>query len=124
LSGLPSDRFCFEGFPPRKPGDRRRWFTALATEPRTCVFFEAPHRLAACLADAAEVLGAGRPAAVCRELTKPYEQVKRGGLGELAEWAAEGVRGEITVVLGGAPPPPATDVNSLTDEVERLVGAG
>ena len=124
LSGLPSDRFCFDGFPPRKPGDRRRWFTALAAEPRTCVFFEAPHRLAACLADAAEVLGADRPAAVCRELTKPYEEVRRGRLGELAEWAAEGVRGEITVVLGGAPPAPATDVTTLTDEVERLVGAG
>ena len=124
LSGLPSDRFCFDGFPPRKPGDRRRWFTQLADEPRTCVFFEAPHRLAACLADAAELLGADRPAAVCRELTKPYEEVRRGGLGELAAWAEEGVRGEVTVVVAGAPPKPATDVTELTGEVERLVGEG
>jgi len=124
LSGLPSDRFCFDGFPPRKQGDRRRWFAALAAEPRTCVFFEAPHRLADCLADAVEVLGADRPAAVCRELTKKYEEVRRGPLGELAGWAAEGVRGEITVVLGGAPPAPPADVASLTGEVERLVGTG
>lgn len=124
LSGLPSDRFCFDGFPPRRPGDRRRWFTALVTELRTCVFFEAPHRLAATLADAAEVLGADRAAAVCRELTKPYEEIRRGTLAELAEWAAEGVRGEVTVVVAGAPPAPETDVTELTAEVEQRVAEG
>ncbi|HEX3790459.1 MAG TPA: 16S rRNA (cytidine(1402)-2'-O)-methyltransferase [Pseudonocardiaceae bacterium] len=124
LSGLPSDRFCFDGFPPRKQGDRRRWFAELVREQRTCVFFEAPHRLAASLADAAEVLGADRAAAVCRELTKPYEEIRRGGLGELAEWAAAGVRGEVTVVVAGAAPAPATDVDELTDEVELRVTEG
>ncbi|HWR46432.1 MAG TPA: 16S rRNA (cytidine(1402)-2'-O)-methyltransferase, partial [Pseudonocardiaceae bacterium] len=93
VSGLPSDRFCFEGFPPRRGGPRRRWLAGLASEARTCVFFESPHRLAATLTDAADVLGADRAAAVCRELTKPYEEVRRGGLAALAQWAAEGVRG-------------------------------
>ena len=103
LSGLPSDRFCFEGFAPRRAGDRRRWLARLMDEPRTTVFFEAPHRLAACLADAVSVLGDDRAAAVCRELTKLHEEVRRGPLAELADWAAEGqVRGEVTVVLGGA----------------------
>lgn len=102
VSGLPSDRFCFDGFPPRKSAQRRRWFARLVAEERTCVFFEAPHRLADTLADAREVLGEHRQAAVCRELTKSYEEVRRGDLGELAQWAAEGVRGEITVVLSGA----------------------
>src|SRR5207248_9153845 len=78
LSGLPSDRFCFEGFAPRKAGERQRWLAQFAAEPRTCVFFESPHRLAATLAAAAVVLGAGRRAAVCRELTKQYEEVRRG----------------------------------------------
>ncbi|HEX6755200.1 MAG TPA: 16S rRNA (cytidine(1402)-2'-O)-methyltransferase [Mycobacteriales bacterium] len=103
LSGLASDRFCFEGFLPRKEGERRRALAALAGEPRTLVLFEAPHRLAATLADAAEILGADRPAAACRELTKTYEEVRRGTLGELAAWAAGGVKGEITLVVGGAP---------------------
>ncbi|MGY1718108.1 MULTISPECIES: 16S rRNA (cytidine(1402)-2'-O)-methyltransferase [unclassified Blastococcus] len=103
VSGLPVDRFCFEGFLPRKAGERRSTFTALADERRTMVFFESPHRLADALADAAAVLGEDRPAAVCRELTKTYEEVRRGGLGELAGWAAEGVRGEITLVIAGAP---------------------
>ncbi|HEV7906814.1 MAG TPA: 16S rRNA (cytidine(1402)-2'-O)-methyltransferase [Pseudonocardiaceae bacterium] len=125
VSGMPSDRFCFEGFPPRKQGERRRWFAALASEQRTCVFFESPHRLAATLADAAQVLGADRQAAVCRELTKTYEEVRRGGLGELAEWAAEGVRGEITVVLAGAEPPSAAaDLDTLVAEVQQRVAAG
>ncbi|GGL60146.1 ribosomal RNA small subunit methyltransferase I [Planomonospora parontospora subsp. antibiotica] len=101
VSGLPSDRFCFEGFPPRKQGERTRRLAALAAEERTMVFFEAPHRLAASLAAMAEAFGADRPAAVCRELTKTYEEVRRGGLGELAEWAAQGVKGEITVVVAG-----------------------
>ncbi len=108
VSGLPVDRFCFEGFLPRKAGERVRALTALAAEPRTLVFFEAPHRLAAMLGDAATVLGADRRAAVCRELTKTYEQVLRGGLAELAAWAAGDVRGEITVVVAGAPPAEAS----------------
>ncbi len=102
LSGLPSDRFCFEGFVPRKPGERARWFAALVGEPRTLVMFEAPHRLAGTLAAAAEAFGRDRPAAVCRELTKTYEEVRRGALGDLATWAADGVRGEVTLVVGGA----------------------
>lgn len=123
LSGLASDRFCFEGFAPRKPGERRRWLTELATERRTCVFFESPHRLAATLAEAADVLGGQRRAAVCRELTKQYEEVRRGGLAELAGWARDGVRGEVTVVLAGAEPEPA-DVGDLTGRVESLVAGG
>ncbi|MDX6230666.1 MAG: rRNA (cytidine1402-2-O)-methyltransferase [Frankiales bacterium] len=104
LSGLPSDRFCFEGFLPRKAGERRSRLTALAAEPRTMVFFEAPHRLAESLADLSAAFGGSRSAAVCRELTKTYEEVRRGGLAELAEWAAGDVRGEITVVVAGAEP--------------------
>jgi 16S rRNA (cytidine1402-2'-O)-methyltransferase len=104
VSGLPSDRFCFEGFPPRRPGERRARLAALAAEPRTLVFFEAPHRVAATLADLAAAFGAERPAALCRELTKTYEQVRRAGLGELADQAAaDPPRGEITLVVGGAP---------------------
>jgi 16S rRNA (cytidine1402-2'-O)-methyltransferase len=104
VSGLPVDRFCFEGFLPRKPGERRRALAALAGEQRTLVFFEAPHRLAATLADLRDAFGADRAAAVCRELTKTYEEVRRGGLGELAGWAAGDVRGEITLVVAGAAP--------------------
>ncbi|WP_033819906.1 16S rRNA (cytidine(1402)-2'-O)-methyltransferase [Kitasatospora sp. MBT63] len=104
LSGLPVDRFTFEGFLPRKAGDRSRQLAEVAAEPRTMVFFEAPHRIAETLAAMAEAFGAERPAAVCRELTKTYEEVKRGPLAELAAWAADGVRGEITVVVAGAPP--------------------
>ncbi|WP_141979235.1 16S rRNA (cytidine(1402)-2'-O)-methyltransferase [Saccharothrix saharensis] len=124
VSGLPSDRFCFDGFPPRKQGERRRWFAALAQEPRTCVFFESPHRLADTLADAAHVLGPDRRAAVCRELTKTYEEVKRGGLGELAEWAAEGVRGEVTVVLAPAEVREAPPMEALVAEVRQRVADG
>ncbi|MGV9244528.1 16S rRNA (cytidine(1402)-2'-O)-methyltransferase [Streptomyces sp. NPDC003710] len=102
LSGLPVDRFCFEGFLPRKAGERLSRLRDVAGERRTLVYFEAPHRLEATLAAMAEAFGAERRAAVCRELTKTYEEVRRGPLGELAEWAAEGVRGEITVVVEGA----------------------
>ncbi|AVP67691.1 16S rRNA (cytidine(1402)-2'-O)-methyltransferase [Prescottella equi] len=123
LSGLPVERFCFDGFPPRKQGQRRTWFETLKTEPRACVFFEAPHRLAACLADAVDVLGGTRRAAVCRELTKTYEEVRRGTLAELAEWAVDGARGEITVVLEGAQMV-AADPEDLVAEVERLVADG
>lgn len=101
LSALPVDRFCFEGFLPRKAGERLGKLREVADERRTMVFFEAPHRLDDTLAAMAEVFGADRRAAVCRELTKTYEEVKRG-LGDLAVWAAEGVRGEITVVVEGA----------------------
>lgn len=104
LSALPVDRFCFEGFLPRKGGERLSKLREVAREPRTMVFFEAPHRLDDTLAAMAEVFGAERRGAVCRELTKTYEEVKRGPLGELAAWsAAEQVRGEITVVVEGAP---------------------
>jgi 16S rRNA (cytidine1402-2'-O)-methyltransferase len=106
VSGLPVDRFCFEGFLPRKAGERRARLTGLAGERRTMVFFESPHRLAGALTDAAAVMGEGRPAAVCRELTKTHEEVRRGPLAELASWAADGVRGEITLVVGGAPAEP------------------
>lgn len=123
LSGLPCERFCFEGFAPRKDGERRRFFAALDGEPRTAVFFESPHRIAATLATAAEVLGADRRAAVCRELTKTYEEVRRGGLGELAEWAADGLRGEITVVVAGAQPR-KKEIGDLVEEVRRLADEG
>jgi 16S rRNA (cytidine1402-2'-O)-methyltransferase len=103
VSGLAVDRFCFEGFLPRKSGQRLHALAELATERRTMVFFEAPHRLADMLTDLVGVFGADRPAAVCRELTKTYEEVKRGSLAELSDWAAEQVRGEITVVVAGAP---------------------
>jgi 16S rRNA (cytidine1402-2'-O)-methyltransferase len=103
MSGLPVDRFCFEGFLPRKAFARERALRELEEERRTMVFFEAPHRLPEMLAALREVLGEDRPAAICREITKTYEQTIRGPLGELAEWAATAeVRGEITVVVGGA----------------------
>jgi len=102
VSGLPVDRFCFEGFLPRKSGERRRAVAELASEPRTLVLFEAPHRLAETLRDLADAFGADRAAAVCRELTKTHEEIRRGTLGELAGWAAGEVRGEITLVIAGA----------------------
>jgi len=111
LSGLPVDRFCFEGFLPRKSGERLSRLREVAEERRTLVYFEAPHRLDDTLAAMAEVFGAERRAAVCRELTKTYEEVKRGALGALAEWAADGVRGEITVVVEGAPAKGAEEVD-------------
>jgi 16S rRNA (cytidine1402-2'-O)-methyltransferase len=105
VSGLPTDRWCMEGFLPRRSGERRARIAELATERRTLVLFEAPHRLAAALEDLAAGLGRDRSAAVCRELTKTWEEVRRGTLDELAGWAADGVRGEITLVVGGAPAP-------------------
>ena len=104
VSGLPSDRFCFEGFPPRGKGDRARRFAELAAEPRTLVFFESRRRLASTLAALAEAFGPGRTAVVCRELTKTHEEVRRGTLSELAAWAQTGPLGEITIVVAGAPP--------------------
>jgi 16S rRNA (cytidine1402-2'-O)-methyltransferase len=122
VSGLASDKFCFEGFAPRKLSARRTWLASLANERRTCVFFESPRRLAACLRDAVEQLGGARAAAVCRELTKMHEEVVRGSLDELARWAADGVLGEITVVLAGATP--RTDLPALVAEVSARVDAG
>ena len=122
VSGLPADRFCFEGFAPRKQAARRAWLAALATEQRTCVFFESPRRLAECLHDAVAELGGDRRAAVCRELTKTHEEVIRGTLAELAEWADDKVLGEITVVLAGATP--IADVDTLVDQVAELTADG
>ncbi|MGW1027280.1 16S rRNA (cytidine(1402)-2'-O)-methyltransferase [Streptomyces sp. NPDC002577] len=119
LSGLPVDRFCFEGFLPRKAGERLSRLKEVADERRTLVYFEAPHRLDDTLAAMAEAFGADRRAAVCRELTKTYEEVRRGPLGELAAWAAEGVRGEITVVVEGAPEKGAEELDA--DELVRRV---
>ncbi|MFC6878152.1 MULTISPECIES: 16S rRNA (cytidine(1402)-2'-O)-methyltransferase [Actinomadura] len=125
VSGLPTDRFCFEGFPPRKPGERARRLAGLADEPRTMVFFEAPHRLAATLGAMAEAFGADRPAAVCRELTKTYEEVRRGPIADLAGWARDGVRGEITLVVGGAPEPEGlSDPADLAAAVAARESAG
>ncbi len=104
VSGLPVDRFCFEGFPPRKAGERARRLSGLADELRTMVFFEAPHRTEATLRAMAEAWGDDRAAAVCRELTKTHEEVRRGPLADLASWAADGVRGEVTIVVAGAEP--------------------
>jgi 16S rRNA (cytidine1402-2'-O)-methyltransferase len=102
VSGLPVDRFCFEGFLPRKAGERSRRLAGLAAEERTMVFFEAPHRTHAALAAMAAAFGDDRAAAVCRELTKTHEEVRRGPLASLVEWAADGVRGEVTIVVTGA----------------------
>lgn len=127
VSGLPVDRFCFEGFLPRKPGDRDKIVASLVAEPRTMVFFEAPHRLAQMLSALAAGLGTERPAAVCRELTKTYEEVKRGGLGELATWAEAGVRGEITIVVSGAAPNESgeqVDLAALVRTVQSRVADG
>jgi 16S rRNA (cytidine1402-2'-O)-methyltransferase len=124
VSGLPVDRFCFEGFLPRKAGERASRLRGLAAEQRTLVFFEAPHRLAVMLAALAHAFGAERSAAVCRELTKTYEEVRRGGLGELVTWASGGVRGEITIVVAGAEPQPPADTAGLVAIVLDRVAAG
>ncbi|MFF2054032.1 16S rRNA (cytidine(1402)-2'-O)-methyltransferase [Leifsonia sp. NPDC058194] len=123
VSGLPTDRFTFEGFLPRKPGERSSALRALATEPRTMVFFESPNRLAASLAAMAEVLGDERRVVVCRELTKLFEEVRRGTAAELAAWAADGVRGEIAVVVAGAPAREA-DPETALEQVLALVASG
>ncbi|HEX5534568.1 MAG TPA: 16S rRNA (cytidine(1402)-2'-O)-methyltransferase [Actinomycetales bacterium] len=124
LSGLPTDRFCFEGFLPRKAGERRNVLAEVADERRTMVFFEAPHRLDATLGAMVEAFGPDRRAAVCRELTKTYEEVRRGPLTELAEWAAAGdVRGEITIVVEGATQLPV-DVTTLVGHAMERVDAG
>ena len=125
LSGLPTDRFAFEGFPPRRPGERARALAALADERRTLVFFEAPHRLAAFLGALADAFGTDRRAAVCRELTKTYEEVRRDTLGALTAWAAAGeVRGEIVVVVAGAPVPTGGAAVDLVVRVLARADAG
>jgi 16S rRNA (cytidine1402-2'-O)-methyltransferase len=115
LSGLPVDRFCFEGFLPRKAGERGSRIQELRDEPRTMVFFEAPHRLSAMLDALVAGFGPDRSAAVCRELTKTYEEVRRGPLSELADWARDGVRGEITVVVDGVSLEQLRAASGLTD---------
>lgn len=122
VSGLPSDRFCFEGFAPRKQSARRSWLAGLSGEARTTVFFESPRRLAECLRDAVGELGPDRRAVVCRELTKVHEEIVRGTLAELAMWADDKVLGEITVVLAGAVP--TTDLPRLVAAVDALVSDG
>jgi 16S rRNA (cytidine1402-2'-O)-methyltransferase len=129
VSGLPVDRFCFEGFLPRKTGERGRALSALRDERRTMVFFEAPHRTAAALTAMAEAFGVDRRAAVCRELTKTHEEVRRAGLADLAAWAADGVRGEVTIVVEGRAGPHGgvdvpTDPASLAALVTEEEAAG
>lgn len=121
-SGLPTDRFCFEGFLPRKGEQRRRRLAELASESRTMVFFEAPHRLSEFLQDARGAFGDDRPASVSRELTKTYEETRRGGLAELAAWAADGVRGEITVVVAGAVQSELSVADGVELVAERIAG--
>ncbi len=123
LSGLPTDRFVFEGFAPRKPGERRAALAALAREPRTLVFFESPQRLGGFLTDLAAAFGADRRVAVCRELTKMFEEVVRGGAAELAERFADGARGEIVVVVEGAAAV-VIDLDEGTRQVLALTAAG
>jgi 16S rRNA (cytidine1402-2'-O)-methyltransferase len=125
VSGLPADRFCFEGFLPRRAGERNRRLTALAGEQRTLVFFESRHRIAATLAAMRDALGEQRRAAVCRELTKTHEEIRRGSLGELASWAASGgVLGEITLVVAGAadavPAATAADAAAMVAQREAV----
>ena len=124
VSGLPTDRFAFEGFLPRKAGERMRRLADLAADRRTLVFFEAPSRLAASLESLAEAFGAERPAAVCRELTKLHVEVRRGPLAELASWAAGGVRGEICIVVGGASEPAPADADEAVARVAELAASG
>jgi 16S rRNA (cytidine1402-2'-O)-methyltransferase len=118
VSGLPVDRFCFEGFLPRKSGERGRRLASLATEERTMVFFEAPHRTLAALEAMRDAFGGERPAAVCRELTKTHEEVRRGPLAELVAWAEDGIRGEITIVVQGA-----TGTASVSGDPASLLAA-
>lgn len=123
VSGLPTDRFSFEGFLPRKSGERRKTFQSLAREPRTMVFFESPHRIKESLDDAAEVLGPDRQASVSRELTKKFEHTERGPLSELIEWAKTDPKGEMVLVIAGAQPIEIA-VGDLVVEVNKLIEAG
>lgn len=123
ISGLPTDRFTFEGFLPRKPGERRSILRGLAAEARTMVFFESPARLAGTLGDMGAAFGAERRIAVCRELTKMYEEVRRGTSSELVSWAGDGVKGEIVVVVEGAPRRESSPTDALA-QVQQLVADG
>jgi len=120
VSGLPTDRFCFEGFLSRKPGERKNQLTQLAAEPRTMVFFEAPHRLAETLQDMAEIFGERRAGVICRELTKTYEEIIRGDLAELAAWAKGEVLGEITLVIAGVGSAAQLDLSEPADRARLL----
>jgi len=125
VSALPVDRFCFEGFLPRKAGERARRLEALAGEDRTMVFFEAPHRTEVALQAMADAFGTDRRAAVCRELTKTHEEVRRGALAELVAWAADGVRGEVTIVVAGAVATRASgEPDDLRERVKSLEADG
>jgi 16S rRNA (cytidine1402-2'-O)-methyltransferase len=126
LSGMPTDRFCFEGFAPRTSGARVSWFEELANEERTLVFFEAPHRLVESLTDAITAFGPDRNGAICRELTKTYEEVVRGSLSELLLWAkSKEILGEITIVLAGFDNSNRTYTNGdLIEQVLKIEGAG
>jgi 16S rRNA (cytidine1402-2'-O)-methyltransferase len=124
VSGLPSDRFCFEGFPPRRPGERARRFAALAAESRTLVFFEAGRRAGGTLAELAAAFGPGRSAVVCRELSKTHEEIRRGTLSELAEWAAGGLLGEVTLVVAGSPARAALTPAEAAGEVAAREAGG
>ena len=125
LSGLHVGKFAFDGFAPRKSGVRRAWLESLITEERAVCFFESPHRIAATLAEAVEILGPNRRAAVARELTKIYEEVRRGTLAELADWTAGGIKGEITCVIEGALPETRTiELHELIAQVNELVAGG
>jgi 16S rRNA (cytidine1402-2'-O)-methyltransferase len=123
VSGLPTDRFTFEGFIPRKDGERRTLFEELLRERRTMIFFESPHRLFDSLLVAAEVFGADRKASVSRELTKKFEHTERGTLAELAEWAKSDPKGEFVVVIAGAGEL-IRDIHTLVEDVLALVEAG
>ena len=126
LSGLPSDRFTFEGFVPRKAGERGRLLTDLAGERRTMVFFESPHRIQTTLADFVTHFGADRPMTLSRELTKTYEETLRGTTQSIYEQvvARGGLKGELTVVVAGAPEVSDTSAADLTEDVAQLVESG
>ena len=123
VSGLPTDRFTFEGFLPRKDGERRTLFESLLREQRTMIFFESPHRIHESLTVAAEVFGAERKASVSRELTKKFEHTERGSLAELVEWASDEPKGEMVVVISGAAAE-LRDITSLVKDVLDLAESG
>lgn len=125
LSGLPSDRFCFEGFLPRTNGARSAALEELASEERTMIFFEAPHRILDALEDVVKVFGGERPGAICREITKTYEEVVRGSISELVAWAkSKEILGEITLVVGGFVANKNLDEAELIKEVLKFEAAG
>jgi 16S rRNA (cytidine1402-2'-O)-methyltransferase len=123
VSGLPTDRFTFEGFVARKDGDRKALFEELKTEPRTMVFFESPHRILETLETAASILGADRRASVSRELTKKFEHTERGTLTELAEWAKQEPKGEMVLVIAGAVKSKVSPAD-LVGDVLKLTSGG